>query len=477
MSDIILPLVPTAPSSLAAAAIIDTQVNLTWHDNSNNESGFEIQRKEQGGTFSTITTVAGNTSSYQDHSVYGETTYYYQVRSYNVGGSSAYSNVASDTTPPKAPSNLDATTLSSSSIRVVWIDNSNSESGFEIWQKQGSGSWQLKSTVGANVTSKDITGLQETTTYAYRARAYNSYGNSSWSNTDSTNTPPNAPTNLNATTLSSVSIRVVWTDHSGSESGFEIWQKQGSGSWQLKSTVGANVQSKEITGLQPGTEYCYKVRATSSYGYSDWSNTDCDTTHSGVPAAPSNLQTTGYCFEVRLTWQDNSNNETGFYIYRKTGDQYIQFDYVGPNITTYWDVELFCGALFCYKVQAFNNNGNSPLSLSSCAKTLYCYECEGGLSLKISTDHGEVGSGESVTYTYALENRGGFDLIDIQLNDDRLGVIATQISLIKGETIKITKTATVIETVTSFAEASAAYYVGEKRKAANARACVTVKVR
>ena len=275
MSDIILPLVPTAPSSLAAAAIIDTQVNLTWHDNSNNESGFEIQRKEQGGTFSTITTVAGNTSSYQDHSVYGETTYYYQVRSYNVGGSSAYSNVASDTTPPKAPSNLDATTLSSSSIRVVWID------------------------------------------------------------------------------------------HSGSESGFEIWQRQGSGSWQMNSTVGANVTSKDITGLQPGTEYCYKVRATSSFGYSDWSNTDCDTTHSGVPAAPSNLQTTGYCFEVRLTWQDNSNNETGFYIYRKTGDQYIQFDYIGPNITTYWDVELFCGALFCYKVQAFNNNGNSPLSNKS----------------------------------------------------------------------------------------------------------------
>jgi hypothetical protein len=282
---------------------------------------------------------------------------------------------------------------------------------------------------------------------------------------------------LNATTLSSVSIRVVWTDHSGSESGFEIYQKQGGGSWQPESTVGANVQSKEITGLQPGTEYCYKVRAASSYGYSDWSNTDCDTTHAGVPAAPSNLQTTGYCFEVMLTWQDNSNNETGFYIYRKTGDHYGQFDYVGPNITTYWDVELFCGALFCYKVQAFNDNGNSPLSSSSCAKTLYCYECEGGLSLKISTDYGEVGPGESVTYTYALKNSGAYDLIDIQLNDDRLGVIGTRISLTKGETKKITKTATLIETITSFAEASAAYYVGEERKAAKARACVTVKVR
>jgi len=257
MSDIILPLVPTAPSSLAATAVNDAQINLSWHDNSNNESGFEIQRKEQGGVFSTIATAGGNETSYQDLSVLGETTYYYQVRSYNVGGNSAYSNTASDITAPRRPSNLDATTLSPTSIRVVWTDNSTAESGFEIWQKQGSGSWQLKSTVGANVTSKDITGLQEVTTYSYHARAYNSNGNSDWSNTDSADTPPTPPTNLNATTLSSVSIRVVWVDNCGSESGYEIWQKEGSGSWQLKSTVGPNVTSKDITGLQPGWEFTF----------------------------------------------------------------------------------------------------------------------------------------------------------------------------------------------------------------------------
>jgi hypothetical protein len=190
MSGAVLPTPPTAPSNLTANAITDTQVNLSWTDNSNNESGFEIQRKEGGGIFSLIDTVQGDVTSYEDKTVSGETTYYYQIRAYNVGGNSGFSNTTSVTTPPIAPSNLNAEVLSSSKIRVTWQDNSTIETGFKVWQKKGSGSWQLKSTVGANVTSKDITGLEETTTYCYKVRAYSSYGNSDWSNIDCDTTPP-----------------------------------------------------------------------------------------------------------------------------------------------------------------------------------------------------------------------------------------------------------------------------------------------
>jgi chitodextrinase len=87
-------------------------------------------------------------------------------------------------------------------------------------------------------------------------------------------------------------IDLNWQDNSNSESGFEIWQQKEGGSWQLKSTVGANITSKDITGLEEETTYCYKVRVYSSYGNSDWSNIDCDTTPPcppGPPEAPSNL--------------------------------------------------------------------------------------------------------------------------------------------------------------------------------------------
>ena len=68
-------------------------------------------------------------------------------------------------------------------------------------------------------------------------------------------------------------------------------------------------------------------------------------------------------------------------------------------------------------------------------------------------------------------------MIDIELTDDKLGIIATQISLAKGEVKKITRTATLNETVTSFAEVSGTYYKADVRKVTKAYDCVTVKVR
>jgi subtilisin family serine protease len=195
------------------------------------------------------------------------------------------------------------------------------------------------------------------------------------------------------------------------------------------------------------------------------------------PAAPSNLSALGYCWEVKLTWQDNSNNEEGFIIERQSGPYWYYLDYVGPNVTTYWDVELPCGQLWCYRVFAYNQNGNSPYSASKCTKTLPCYQCERGLSLKLSADKKDIASGESVTYVYELKNNGEFDLTDIELMDYKFGEIATKFTLKKGETKTFYKTVTLNETTTNFAEAAASYNQRNEIKNVKAHASATVSVK
>jgi hypothetical protein len=74
-------------------------IDLTWQDNSDNETGFYVERAEvlsQGeyGEFFTIATLEENSESYTDSEVVLKTTYAYRVRAYNSHGSSGYTNVA-----------------------------------------------------------------------------------------------------------------------------------------------------------------------------------------------------------------------------------------------------------------------------------------------------------------------------------------------------------------------------------------------
>ncbi|MGE4196016.1 MAG: ASPIC/UnbV domain-containing protein [Phycisphaerales bacterium] len=94
---------PLAPSSLNAAAISSTRVDLTWVDNANNETAFRIQRGEgASGPWLDLVVLAANVTSYSDTTAEPETFYRYQIRTENAAGNSAYSNIASATTPEES---------------------------------------------------------------------------------------------------------------------------------------------------------------------------------------------------------------------------------------------------------------------------------------------------------------------------------------------------------------------------------------
>ena len=84
------------PTNLTAISPSCSQISLTWTDNSNNETGFKIERRSETETaFSEIATVSANTTTYTDTGLQADTTYYYRVRAYDANGNSDYSNEAS----------------------------------------------------------------------------------------------------------------------------------------------------------------------------------------------------------------------------------------------------------------------------------------------------------------------------------------------------------------------------------------------
>src|SRR5206468_5699620 len=100
---------PAAPSNLVATAFSSAQINLTWTDNANNESGFIVERSPNGvDTWTQVGTPAQNATSFSDTTgLVAGTQYFYRVRATNAVGPSANSNVAN------------ATTLSSGSVTYI----------------------------------------------------------------------------------------------------------------------------------------------------------------------------------------------------------------------------------------------------------------------------------------------------------------------------------------------------------------------
>ena len=70
--------VPGAPSELKAAEL-EGGAHLTWKDNSNNESGFMIERKAGTADYTTLTTVPFDTTQYHDPNLTAGTLYTYHV--------------------------------------------------------------------------------------------------------------------------------------------------------------------------------------------------------------------------------------------------------------------------------------------------------------------------------------------------------------------------------------------------------------
>lgn len=175
---------PAAPADLAAVAVSQTQINLTWADNADNETGFVIEKKSASDSiFTVIDTVAANSTGYSSTGLTANTMYTYRVMAYNTSNNSAYTNDASATTflpnSPAAPTNLIATVLSQRTVTLSWIDNAENEEGYKVERSTMNGEFVTVAALGANASSYKDTALTASTNYIYKITGFNKGGTNS----------------------------------------------------------------------------------------------------------------------------------------------------------------------------------------------------------------------------------------------------------------------------------------------------------
>ena len=219
-----------APSNPTAVSAGQNRIDITWQDNSRDESRFEVHRSTggPGGVFILRSSVSANATNYGDGGLVAGTRYCYVIRAIRVRGStttlSPFSAAACAVTAPPVPaaaSEVTATAMNSSSIAVRWTALPYSEPQFRIDRSTDGGAvWNVAATGLYGREFFDY-GTPSETAVCYRVVAFNVSGAASPSNIACA-TPPAAPTNLTATLVDAM-WELTWSDNSAVEDGYEVW--------------------------------------------------------------------------------------------------------------------------------------------------------------------------------------------------------------------------------------------------------------
>jgi hypothetical protein len=179
---------PPQPTNLQATSSGTSTINLSWTDNSTNETGFEIQWSPDGSSaWTQLVVKAANTNTHSDTGLSPGTTRNYRLRSLGTQNPSAWTVPVSATTlplPPAAPGSLAVTNTTATTLALSWQDNASDETSQEIQRAPASSeSWTTVANIAADLQTHTDSGLLPNSTWKYRVRALNAGGASAWSNT------------------------------------------------------------------------------------------------------------------------------------------------------------------------------------------------------------------------------------------------------------------------------------------------------
>jgi fibronectin type 3 domain-containing protein len=222
-----------------------------------------------------------------------------QVRVYNAPLSASQiltdMNTSVDNTPPTAPSNLQATPVSSAKINLSWAAATDDESvSSYILYRQNPGSSTFTQIATTTGTVYSDSGLSPTSTYTYQVIAQDPAGNLSQPSSQAAATtltpdldaPDVSPSNLTVTPGKGGELDLSWVPAADFNDGISNYlierANQGSSTFtQIGTATGTTYKD---TGLAQSTTYTYQVRAVDNSGnFTQYTNQASGTTLAQLP--------------------------------------------------------------------------------------------------------------------------------------------------------------------------------------------------
>ncbi len=181
-SNVVKYLIISAPGNLAMKFNSDSEVNLTWSDNTTIEEGFEIEFSQDGNNYSLVKSVPPNTTSTAVNGIYlKDRNYYFRIRALAFSAGGAYSNVASGKFTMKDPYDLKLSeTGDPAKINLEWKAESDIPVQYEVEQKINSDSYKKIATASTNTF--EVSNIKAGDENQFRVKSVATHNSSGYSN-------------------------------------------------------------------------------------------------------------------------------------------------------------------------------------------------------------------------------------------------------------------------------------------------------
>ncbi|MBN2442463.1 MAG: Ig-like domain-containing protein, partial [Spirochaetales bacterium] len=395
---------PNDPLYLIATATSAFQIDLSWIDNSDNEFGYIVQRKEKmrwtghsygknykpWDYFYKNVAIIYNSTTWTDNDVKPDTMYEYKVSSFNNKNMSRGFYAASVQTPdipvtiPEIPAYVTGSSLAAHQVDLKWKDTSGDEDGFVIERMIPGDDFYPVKTVPSTTTEWSDKNICSSSYFVYRIRSFNRAGSSDPSPeiivypVSHPAAVPAEPSHLETIPLSATRMKLSWSDNSDDENGFIVERRTKDCGYRIVAAISRNnpgfIIEQQDTDLLPGTEYMYRVSAYNIYGNSGYSNETYNTTLSfpgSTPLSPTILSGKALApHHIYISWTCDASDEEGFIIQRKQDrDFWTNIHVAGVDVNEWVDSHVSEDTMYMYRIAAYNLHGQSfwsePISVSS----------------------------------------------------------------------------------------------------------------
>jgi PQQ-dependent dehydrogenase (s-GDH family) len=420
---------PTAPANLAASNILQSTLTLSWDPAADNVAvtGYDVYRDGIKINSSLVTTTSYNVSGLAALITYS----FYVVAKDAADNSSANSNTASITTPdtqaPTAPTNLIASGITQTSMTVSWTASADNigVAGYDIYQDNV----KLNASP-VTITSYDVSGLTNNTSYAFYVQAYDASGNSSNSSSANFSTlpppdteAPSAPTGLAASAITQSSLTLNWAASTDNVAvtGYDVYQNG------IKIN-GSNVTttSYNVSGLTVLTSYDFYVVAKDAAANISAASSivNVTTPDTQAPTAPSGLASSNLtATSLTLNWNTSTDNVavTGYDVYQNG----IKINIAAVAVTTYNVTGLTQASSYSFYVKAFDAAGN--VSANSNTINVTTPDTQAPTAPSSLTSSGLTSTSLTLSWTASTDNVGvaGYDVYRNGIKINVSGVTTT----------------------------------------------------